>query len=65
VTFFNKSPPLSLFAVFLQAASYNHNYAAIEIISFLTILYMCICAYYTIFKWDIFIAFFLTYCSNL
>lgn len=50
VTFFNKSPPLSLFAVFIQAASYNRNYAAIEIISFLTILYMCTCAYYTIFK---------------
>ncbi len=33
-----------------QAASYNRSYAAIEIISFLTILYMCICAYYTIFK---------------
>ena len=50
MTFFNKSPPLSLFAVFIQAASYNHNYAAIEAISFLTILYMCTCAYYTIFK---------------
>ena len=51
VTFFNKSPPLSLFALFISAASSNHDYPAIEIISFFTIMYMCICAYYTIFKW--------------
>jgi len=50
VTFFNKSPPLSLFALFISAGSYNHDYPAIEIISFITIMYMCICAYYTIFK---------------
>jgi len=50
VTFFVKSPPLSLFALFIDGASYNHNYTAIEMISFLSICYMCICAYYTIFK---------------
>ena len=31
-------------------ASANHNYKAIEWISFLSICYMCICAYYTIFR---------------
>jgi len=49
VTLFSEHPTLSLMALFIQAGQSNHNYGAIEMISFLTICYMCICAYYTIF----------------
>merc|ERR1719309_1833711 len=50
VTFFSEKPKLSLLALFIQAGGYNRNYTAIEMISLATVLYMCICAYYTIFK---------------
>jgi len=50
VTFFSERPTLSFFALFIQAGAYNHNYRWLELISFLTICYMCICAYFTIFK---------------
>ncbi|XP_043199835.1 LMBR1 domain-containing protein 2 homolog [Amphibalanus amphitrite] len=50
LTFFNKSPTLSLFAVFINAAKSNYDYLAIEVISSLTIAYLCVCTYYTIFK---------------
>ena len=50
VTFFSKSPTLSLFALFIEAASYNNDYRWIEIISFLTICYMASCTFYTVFK---------------
>ena len=36
--------------MYYLGASANHNYAAIEWISFLSICYMCTCAYYTIFR---------------
>jgi len=49
VTLFSEHPTLSLMALFIQAGQSSHNYGAIEMISFLTICYMCICAYYTIF----------------
>ncbi len=48
VTFFVASPPLSMFALFVNLAKYN--YVAIETICFVTICYLCACAYYTIFK---------------
>jgi len=50
VTFFSERPTLSLFALFIQAGAYNHSYRWLEMISFFTICYMCICAYFTIFK---------------
>lgn len=50
VTFFSERPTLSLFALVLQAGAYNQNYLAIELISFVTICYMCICSFYTLFK---------------
>jgi len=50
VTFFSERPTLSFFALFIQAGAYNHDYRWIELISFFTICYMCICAYFTIFK---------------
>ena len=50
VTFFIKSPPLSMFAIFISAARENHDYRAIEMITFCTICYLSISAYYTVFK---------------
>ncbi|TRY67592.1 hypothetical protein TCAL_03463 [Tigriopus californicus] len=50
ITFFSKSPPLSLLAVFVKLAMRSYNYFAIEIICFVSICYLCLCAYYTIFK---------------
>lgn len=50
VTFFNKQPPLSLFAIFVNLAKANYDYFVIEVVSCLTIAYLCVCAYYTIFK---------------
>merc|ERR1719228_1734069 len=50
VTFFSETPTLSLFALFIQAGAYNHSYRWLEAVSFFTICYMCICAYFTIFK---------------
>jgi len=49
-TFFSQSPVLSLFAVFIDLSKDNYNYLAIEVISTFTIAYLCICAYYTVFK---------------
>merc|ERR1719427_525524 len=50
VTFFSSSPTLSLFALFIQAGAGNQDYRWVEIISFITICYMCLCAYYTVFR---------------
>ncbi|XP_077980885.1 G-protein coupled receptor-associated protein LMBRD2-like [Glandiceps talaboti] len=54
VTFFNKNPILSLFAIFVDLAASNYNYFYIELASFLTIAYMSVCAYYPIFKIRVF-----------
>ncbi len=37
-----------MFALFIDLAKYN--YAAVEMICFAVICYLCACAYYTIFK---------------
>jgi len=50
VTFFSENPTLSLFALFIEAASYNNSYRWIEVISFLTICYMGLCTFYTVFR---------------
>lgn len=50
VTFFIPSPTLSLFALFIDLAKQGYNYVAIEMICFVTICYLCLCAYYTVFK---------------
>ena len=50
VTFFSESPTLSLFALFIEAASYNNNYRWIEVICFFTICYMGLCTFYTVFR---------------
>lgn len=50
VTFFNKSPVLSLFAQFLNLARENYDYFTIELLSTLIIAYLCYCAYSTVLK---------------
>ncbi|XP_012535591.1 LMBR1 domain-containing protein 2 homolog isoform X2 [Monomorium pharaonis] len=50
VTFFNKSPVLSLFAQFHNLAKRNYDYCTIEILSTLIIAYLCYCAYSTVLK---------------
>ncbi|EFN82289.1 LMBR1 domain-containing protein 2 homolog [Harpegnathos saltator] len=50
VTFFNKSPVLSLFAQFLKLAKRNYDYFTIEVLSMLIIAYLCYCAYSTVLK---------------
>ena len=39
-----------MFAIFVDLAKRNYNYLAIEIICFVTICYLSLCTYYTIFK---------------
>ncbi|KAG8240378.1 hypothetical protein J437_LFUL002519 [Ladona fulva] len=50
VSFFNKDPVLSLFAIFVNVAREKYDYLSIEVISTLTIAYLCFCAYSTLFK---------------
>lgn len=50
VTFFNKSPVLSLFAQFVNIAKENYDYFAIEALSTCILVYLCYCAYSTILK---------------
>ncbi|ESO12929.1 hypothetical protein HELRODRAFT_105627 [Helobdella robusta] len=52
--FFVKSPVLSLFAQFVDLAERSYGYHAIEFVCILTISYLSICTYYTIFKMRIF-----------
>lgn len=48
--FFIKDPVLSIFAVFINLAKENYDYAYIEFASILTIAYLCTCAYYSVFQ---------------
>ncbi|KAL1497273.1 hypothetical protein ABEB36_008265 [Hypothenemus hampei] len=50
VTFFNVSPPLSIFAVIVNAAKANYDYFMIEVLSTFIILYLSFCAYSTVLK---------------
>ncbi|XP_064088689.1 LMBR1 domain-containing protein 2 homolog [Macrobrachium nipponense] len=50
LTFFSTSPTLSLFAVFVNLAKANYDYFTIEIISSLSMAYIALCAYSTLFK---------------
>lgn len=50
VTFFSIHPPLSMFALFVDLAKKRYNYFAIEAICLVTICYLCLCTYYTVFK---------------
>lgn len=50
VTFFNKSPVLSFFAIFLNLARHSYDYLTIEVLSTVIIAYLCFCAYSTVLK---------------
>lgn len=50
LTFFNRSPVLSIFAQILNLAKNNYDFVTIEIFSMTTLCYLCYCAYSTIFR---------------
>ena len=50
VTFFSIHPPLSLFAVFVNLAKSSYSYFALECTCLITICYLSLCTYYTVFK---------------
>merc|ERR1712223_122759 len=50
VTFFSRRPTLSVFAAFVNLFSANRDYFAIEVTCLITIFYLSLCTYYTIFK---------------
>ncbi|MEQ2286979.1 LMBR1 domain-containing protein 2-B, partial [Ameca splendens] len=49
-TFFSAHPVLSLFAVFVLKAEQHYNYISIEMVCFVSILFMCVCVYSTVFR---------------
>ncbi|MEE6458025.1 hypothetical protein FKM82_000152 [Ascaphus truei] len=53
-TFFSTRPVLSLFAVFIQQAEKTYNYIYIEVACFLTIFFLSICVYSTVFRIRVF-----------
>ncbi|XP_068191245.1 G-protein coupled receptor-associated protein LMBRD2B isoform X2 [Antennarius striatus] len=53
-TFFSTQPVLSLFAVFIQLAERDYNYLYIEMACFITIFFLCICVYSTVFRIRVF-----------
>uniref|UniRef100_A0A8C8A5E7 LMBR1 domain containing 2 n=1 Tax=Otus sunia TaxID=257818 RepID=A0A8C8A5E7_9STRI len=63
-TFFSTKPVLSLFAVFIQLAEKTYNYIYIEMACFLTIFFLSICVYSTVFRilCGIYFADFLLFC---
>ncbi|XP_074526397.1 G-protein coupled receptor-associated protein LMBRD2B-like [Halichoeres trimaculatus] len=53
-TFFSTHPVLSLFAVFVQMAEKQYNYICIEMVCFVSILFLCVCVYSTVFRIRVF-----------
>ncbi|XP_041756132.1 G-protein coupled receptor-associated protein LMBRD2B [Coregonus clupeaformis] len=53
-TFFSTQPVLSLFAVFIQLAEKDYNYLYIEMACFVTIFFLCVCVYSTVFRIRVF-----------
>jgi len=60
MTFFSTQPVLSIFARCVNAARHYHDYFTLEIFCCLSIAYLCLCAYYTIFRMRIFNYFYLS-----
>lgn len=50
LTFFNRSPVLSILANVVNVAKGNHDFLTIELFSMLTLCYLCYCAYSTVFR---------------
>ncbi|XP_061881831.1 G-protein coupled receptor-associated protein LMBRD2B-like [Entelurus aequoreus] len=53
-SFFSTQPVLSLFAVFIQMAEKQRNYICIEGLCFVTVLFLCVCVYSTVFRIRVF-----------
>ncbi|XP_019959056.2 G-protein coupled receptor-associated protein LMBRD2B-like isoform X2 [Paralichthys olivaceus] len=53
-TFFSTHPVLSLFAIFIQMAEKQYNYIYIEVACFITIFFLCVCVYSTVFRIRVF-----------
>ncbi|CAF0873038.1 unnamed protein product [Rotaria sp. Silwood1] len=60
MTFFSTKPVLSIFAQCINTARRHYDYFTIEILCCLSIAYLCLCAYYTIFRIRIFNYFYLS-----
>jgi len=60
MTFFSVKPTLSIFALCVKAAREHFDYFTIEVICWLSLAYLCLCAYYTIFRIRIFNYFYLS-----
>ncbi|RWS01916.1 LMBR1 domain-containing protein 2-like protein [Dinothrombium tinctorium] len=54
LTFSIVTPPLSIFALIFEGAKQSYNYFLIEVVSIVSIAYLSICTYYTVFKIRIF-----------
>lgn len=50
LTFFNRSPVLSIFANVVNLAKGQHDFLTIELFSMATLCYLCYCAYSTVFR---------------
>lgn len=50
LTFFNRSPVLSIFAIVVNVAKGQHDFLTIELFSMITLCYLCYCAYSTVFR---------------
>ncbi|ORX49900.1 LMBR1-domain-containing protein [Hesseltinella vesiculosa] len=50
LTFNIKSPFVSIVGLSIKACSQNYNYAAMEVVSFLILAWMCACVYTSLFK---------------
>ncbi|KAG7269387.1 hypothetical protein CRUP_008391 [Coryphaenoides rupestris] len=53
-TFFSSQPVLSLFAVLIQMAEKQYNYICIEMACFVSIFFLCVCVYSTVFQIRVF-----------
>ncbi|CAF1457196.1 unnamed protein product [Rotaria sordida] len=60
MTFFSTNPVLSMFARCVDSAERYYDYFTLEIFCFLSITYLCLCAYYTMFHIRIFNYFYLS-----
>lgn len=54
ITFFSTDPVLSIFALLIKVSKQDYLFMAIEVVSCITIAYMCACTYYTVFKMKLF-----------
>lgn len=50
LTFFNRSPVLSIFANIINGAKASYDFGTIEFVSMITLCYLCYCAYSTVFR---------------